>query len=110
MLSSCVADPVTTGAWCIAEVLSDDWLSALADSFSPFFPDVNSEQYFDEVFTGHIEIIHMMETVLLTEEVMAAVPAKRDLTFAHAKEMCAALDSLWDNLLSVIENPKPYMT
>jgi hypothetical protein len=48
--------PRTTGAWCIAEVLSDDWLSALADSLKPFFPDCAKAEYFDEVFTGHVEM------------------------------------------------------
>jgi RNAse (barnase) inhibitor barstar len=50
-----------------------------------------------------------METVLLTEEVIAAHPEKRELTFQHAKEMCLALDALWDNLQNVVENPKPFL-
>jgi hypothetical protein len=50
------ADPATTGAWCIAEVLSDDWLSSLADSLSAHFTKVTQEQYFDEVFSGHVEV------------------------------------------------------
>jgi hypothetical protein len=52
-------DRLTTGAWCIAEVLSDDWLSALANSFKPHFPTVMQEPYFDEVFSGHVEIVHV---------------------------------------------------
>jgi hypothetical protein len=53
-------DRLTTGAWCIAEVLSDDWLSALANSFKPHFPFVMQEPYFDEVFSGHVEIVHVI--------------------------------------------------
>ena len=48
-----------TGAWCIAEVLSDDWLSALAESLAPHFDGVIEKPYFDEVFTGHVEIVRV---------------------------------------------------
>jgi len=36
----------------------------------PFFPFVLKEQYFDEVFSGHVEIEHMIGTVQLTESIL----------------------------------------
>lgn len=102
--------PKTTGAWCIAEVLSDDWLSALAESFEPHFEGVKEEQYFDEIFSGHVEVLHMLETVAMTEDILIRHPEVRDDTFAAAREMCEALNALWDNLEDLVKNPKPYMT
>jgi hypothetical protein len=99
-----------TGAWCIAEVLSDDWLSALAHSFEPFNPTVKQEQYFDEIFSGHVEIVHMMETVSITEEILAKYPHLLKQTIQNAETMAKNLNKLWDNLYGLVKNPKPYMT
>lgn len=55
--------PLSPAAWCIAEVLSDDWLSILAKSLSPHFPGIEKTPYFDEITTGEVEILHMMTAV-----------------------------------------------
>jgi hypothetical protein len=56
-------DHLSPAAWCIAEVLSDDWLSILAKSLSPHFPGIEKTPYFDEITTGEVEILHMMTAV-----------------------------------------------
>jgi hypothetical protein len=37
-------------------------------------------------------------------------PEKRQLTFAHAREMCEALDNLWANLENLTKNPGKYLS
>lgn len=103
--------PKTTGAWCIAEVLSDDWLSALADSFSAHFGEgVKDYDYFDEIISGHLEVLHMLETVSLSENVMARHPEVAQATKDSMKEMAAALDGLWDNLNELVLKPEAYLS
>jgi len=101
--------PLSTGAWCLAEVLSDDWLSALADAFSAFFQNTFTQDYFDEIFTGKVEIRHMLETVSLTENVMQRYPETVTATIQHMKDMAENMDGLWDNLNSLVVNPEPFL-
>jgi hypothetical protein len=89
-----------TGAWCIAEVLSDDWLSALAKAFAahPHLAHVPQQSYFDEVLVGHVEIRHMLETVSMTEHVLAARPQLLPAVTANMRAMAELIDSLWTDL------------
>lgn len=100
----------STGAWCIAEVLSDDWLSALATSFEPQFPHVMKAEYFDEVFSGHVEVRHMLETVAITEVILHRHPELEKEVIGHMHAMVKNLDSLWTNLESLVKNPTAYLT
>ena len=99
----------STGAWCIAEVLSDDWLSALAHSLEVHFPGAKQQQYFDEIFTGHVEVVHMLETVSLTEDILARYPQMLQPTIEHSRIMAQALTDLWSNLENLLKNPQKYL-
>src|SRR5580692_7660432 len=43
------------GAWCAVEVMSDDWLRALADALAKHFPNIVAEPYFAECFSEGVE-------------------------------------------------------
>lgn len=64
----------------------------------------------DEIFTGHVEILHMLETVSLTEDILVRHPEVREKTIAGAREMAESLDKVWDNLNDLVLNPKPFMS
>jgi len=98
----------STGAWSIFEVLSDNWQSALYNSLSPHFDEgLREQQYFDEISFGHIEILHMLETVSLTEDILHRKPHLTQETMDDAIEMAEWTYKLWDNfddlLLSFIK-------
>lgn len=100
-----------TGAWSIFEVLSDNWQSALAHSMAPHFgPETIKQQYFDEISTGHIEILHMLETVSLTEDVLHRKPHLTEQTIASAKEMAEWTYKLWDHMNELVIHPEPYLS
>jgi hypothetical protein len=46
------------GAWCAVEMLSVDWMRALADALSVHFPQFKHEPYFEECFSHHVEERH----------------------------------------------------
>jgi hypothetical protein len=98
------------GAWCIAEILSDDWISALSKGFTPHYDHkwVMSLQYFDEIATGHVEIQHMLETLALTENVLMRYPKMLQPTMDHAQEMCNVMDRLWSSMEEVVKNPTSF--
>jgi len=100
----------STGAWTIAEVLSDDWLSALANSLAVHHPHAPKADYFDEVLTGHVEVLHMMETVSLTEEILAKRPHLLRPTLEHAAEMSHTLDGLWTSLGHLTRYPEQFLS
>jgi len=98
----------STGAWSIFEVLSDNWQSGLAYSLLPHYDnELLKQQYFDEIATGHIEILHMLETVSLTEDVLHRYPHLYQETAEDAIEMAKVSYSLWDNFDSLLAS---YMT
>ena len=41
--------------------LSDNWPSALAKALEGHYPGTMQQDYFDEIFTGHVEIAHMLK-------------------------------------------------
>ncbi|MCF8479664.1 MAG: iron-containing redox enzyme family protein [Rhodospirillum sp.] len=91
------------GAWAIAEVMSDDWLHALADGLEKHFPKIVDEPYFAECFNGHVEERHGLEALELAEMVCAGRPELAERTISDAKEMAQKLNHLWDSLLEVVE-------
>src|SRR5438067_193823 len=50
------------GPWCAVEVLSVDWMQALAEAFSVHFPQFIHEPYFEECFAQHVEERHAQES------------------------------------------------
>ncbi len=49
------------GPWCAVEMMSDDWMRALADAFSAHFPRFAHEPYFEECFSQGVEARHANE-------------------------------------------------
>jgi len=95
----------STGAWAIFEVLSDNWQSALYNSLSPHFDEgLRQQQYFDEISFGHIEILHMLETVSLTEDVLHRKPELLQETIDDAIEMAMWTYKLWDNFDGLLQS------
>lgn len=121
LLRSVVTDPGTAafcemadrnyraglGGWTIFEVLSDDWISAMAAGFEPHYDRewLYKRQYFDEIATGHIEIEHMLQSLALTESLMHRRPDLIQEQICLAREMVAGIDSLWDSLERLITDP-----
>lgn len=94
----------STGAWSIFEVLSDNWQSSLYDSLAPHFStELKDQVYFEEISFGQIEILHMLETVSLTEDVLHRKPHLLQGTMDDAVEMCEWTLKLWDNFDSLLQ-------
>src|SRR5258708_4360602 len=58
------------GPWCVVEVMSDDWMRALADALSRHFPRIVEEPYFAECFSQGVEERHAEESLEVTEMVL----------------------------------------
>src|SRR5437899_3765229 len=63
------------GPWCAVEIMSVDWMQALADALSVHFPQFIKEPYFEECFSGPGEERHAAESVAITESVVRDRPA-----------------------------------
>lgn len=58
------------GPWCAVEVMSVDWMRALAESMSVHFPGFVREPYFADCFSQHVEERHAEESLEATEMVI----------------------------------------
>lgn len=90
------------GAWCLAEVVSDDWMKALATGLAAFHPAIAREPYFADCFADHVEERHAAESIELSGLVLRKRPELLDRTLADAARMAEALDGLWDALEEVL--------
>src|SRR5690348_15967907 len=68
------------GAWCAVEMLSVDWMRALADALSVHFPRFRHEPYFEECFSQQVEERHAAEALEVTQMVLRARPELLDET------------------------------
>jgi pyrroloquinoline quinone (PQQ) biosynthesis protein C len=91
------------GPWCIVEVLSDNWMRALADSLAVHFPWVVDEPYFAECFAQGVEERHAEESLEVTEMVLRTHPQLMKQTLADAAMMAQALDGVWHHLDKVVQ-------
>src|SRR5271155_1945841 len=80
------------GAWCAVEVMSDDWMRALAEALAVHFPHVVAEPYFHECFAGGVEERHAEESMAVTQMILRAHPELLPETLRDAREMAKALD------------------
>src|SRR5436309_197241 len=64
------------GPWCAVEVMSVDWMRALAEAFAVHFPRIVDEPYFADCFSQHVEERHADEALTVTEMVMKAHPER----------------------------------
>jgi hypothetical protein len=90
------------GAWCAVEVMSDDWMRALAEALAVHFPHVVAEPYFHECFAGGVEERHAEESMAVTQMILRAHPELLPETLRDAREMAKALDGIWRRLEEIV--------
>jgi len=90
------------GAWCAVEIMSVDWMQALADALSVHFPQFSEEPYFAECFSQRVEERHAAESLEVTQIVLRARPALLSETVHDAKAMAEALDGVWTHLDRIV--------
>ena len=92
------------GPWCAIEVMSDDWMRALADSLSVHFPQLTNEPYFADCFSEMVEERHAAESLALTQVILKARPELLPATLQDAKTMAEALDGVWIHLDKIVRD------
>jgi hypothetical protein len=90
------------GPWCAVEMLSNDWMQALADALATHFPRVREEPYFADCFSQHVEERHAAEALELTQLVLRARPELLHETLRDGKIMAEALDGVWAHLDRIV--------
>ncbi len=97
------------GAWCTVEMLSVDWMRALADALSVHFPHFRHEPYFEECFSQHVEERHAAEALEMTQMVLRARPELLDETLRDARIIAEALDGVWAHLDRIVRDAQATM-
>jgi hypothetical protein len=92
------------GAWCAVEMLSVDWMRALADAISAHFPHFRNEPYFEECFSQQVEERHAAEALEVTQIVLRARPELLYETLRDARIIAEALDGVWTHLDRIVKN------
>jgi hypothetical protein len=92
------------GPWCMIEMMSADWMRALADALSVHFPNFRHEPYFEECFSQMVEERHAAESLEVTQMVLRARPELLPETLRDAKLMAEALDGVWTQLDRVVHS------
>jgi hypothetical protein len=90
------------GAWCVVEVLSDDWMRALAEALAVHYPPMRDEPYFAECFAGGVEERHAEESLEITGIILARRPELLSATLRDAERMASALDGVWRRLDEIV--------
>ena len=90
------------GAWCAVEVMSDDWLRALAAGLAKHFPQIVAEPYFAECFEQGVEERHAEESLTVTQMILEARPELVPETLRDARLMAKALDGVWERLDEIL--------
>jgi pyrroloquinoline quinone (PQQ) biosynthesis protein C len=90
------------GAWCVVEVMSDDWMRALAESLAKHFPAIVAEPYFAECFDHGVEERHAEESMAVTQMILRAHPELVAETLRDARLMARALDGVWNRLDEIV--------
>ncbi len=91
------------GAWCIVEVLSDEWMHALATALSVHHPHIPAAPYFAECFSQGVEERHAAEALEVTQMVLRRRPELVAETLRDAEIMAEALDGVWDRLDAIVK-------
>jgi len=94
------------GPWCAVEILSVDWMRALAASLSVHFPQFSNEPYFQECFSQCVEERHASEALAVTQIVLKERPELLPETMRDARIMAEALDGVWANLDRIVRNAR----
>jgi hypothetical protein len=88
------------GPWCAVEMLSVDWMRALAEALSVHFPQFIHEPYFEDC---RVEERHAEEAMAVTQMVLRQRPELLDQTIRDAKMMAEALDGVSNNLDRIVQ-------
>ena len=91
------------GAWCGVEMLSVDWMRALAEAISVHFPHFKHEPYFEDCFAQQVEERHAAEALDITQTVLRARPELLHETLHDAGVMAEALDGVWTHLDRIVQ-------
>jgi len=94
------------GPWCAVEILSVDWMRALAEAISVHFPEFISEPYFRECFSQRVEERHAEESLEVTQIVLEQRPELLPETLRDARLMAEALDGVWVHLDRIVRNAR----
>jgi pyrroloquinoline quinone (PQQ) biosynthesis protein C len=97
------------GAWCAIELMSVDWMRALADAISVHFPQFRHEPYFEECFSQRVEERHAAEALEMTQMVLRARPELFDETLRDARIIAEALDGVWAHLDRIVREAQATM-
>ena len=92
------------GPWCAVEIMSVDWMQALADALSVHFPQFSDEPYFEECFSQQVEERHAAESLAVTQMVLRTRPALVSETLRDARMMAEALDGVWTHLDRIVRS------
>jgi hypothetical protein len=90
------------GAWCVVEILSNEWMHALANALAVHHPNIVKEPYFAECFAQGIEERHAAESLEVTQMVLGQQPRLIAETLRDAEIMAHALDKVWDRLDRIV--------
>lgn len=90
------------GSWCVVEIMSDDWMRALAEALAKHFPQIVAEPYFHECFAQGIEERHAEESMAVTQMILRARPELTAQTIRDAQIMAEALDGVWQRLDEIV--------
>jgi hypothetical protein len=91
------------GPWCVVEMLSADWMRALAAALAVHFPAVKDEPYFADCFSLMVEERHGAEALDVTRAVLAARPELAAESLRDAALMAEALDAVWVHLDRIVQ-------
>ena len=94
--------PRSHGAWCIVEMLSVNWMTALANSLAAHFPRIWEEPYFAECFANRVEERHASEALSIAADTIVTRPQLLEPTLTDAASMAVALDHLWGHLDDIV--------
>ncbi len=94
---------MSLGPWCAVEVMSVDWMRALADALSVHFPNFSREPYFEDCFSEMVEERHASEAIEVTQMVLRAHPELLRETLRDARIMAEALDGVWTQLDRIVQ-------
>jgi pyrroloquinoline quinone (PQQ) biosynthesis protein C len=97
-------------AWCAVEMLSVDWMRALADGLSVHFPHFGSQPYFSECFSQAVEERHAADAVEVTQIVLRARPELLHETLRDARIIAEALDGVWTQLDRIVRDAQAAAT
>jgi pyrroloquinoline quinone (PQQ) biosynthesis protein C len=92
------------GPWCAIEMMSVDWMQALAEALSVHFPHFRRQQYFEECCSQEVEERHAAEALAVTQTVLRTRPELLHETLRDAKIMAEALDGVWTHLDRIVQS------